>query len=197
MLQMAARTVERLPSGVPKLTYEFLCQIAKRISQARQQGEEDTKLDARRRNLIGIYYGTDASYKDLIPIAKITSRVDVRWLIFSGLKLLREELPPKLQKKYPLQEILVGKPLGPPKGYISERLRRLRREALSQIMHLKWQDRDYKAVTAVAFEKGRAVALTMWDDDCFRARMSEINRQKVLAMWAKRRVMKNNLNPTQ
>lgn len=63
-------------------------------------------------------------------------------------------------------------------------------------MHLKWQDRDYKAVTAVAFEKGRAIALTMWDDADFRARMSEINRQKVLAMWAKRRIMKKDLNPT-
>lgn len=78
-------------------TYDFL--IAAIKSGAHKE------IDVRRRNLIGIYFGTDVSLSKLAPVFHI-SKQRVHFLIRFGLLDIWNNLPPHLKEKYPRNQVL-------------------------------------------------------------------------------------------
>lgn len=84
--------------GVSEKTYKFL--IAAKGTGAFEN------LDARERNLIGIYFWTEASLSDLTAIAGVKGKESVSRIIRSGMKELWRNLPFHLQEKHPLEEVI-------------------------------------------------------------------------------------------
>lgn len=95
---VASSQKETSISGVSPQTQAFLRQGIE--NQAYQE------LEARTRNLIGIYFGTDATLDDLREIANVNSRERVRQLIRRGMEDLWQALPPALKVQYPKETVI-------------------------------------------------------------------------------------------
>lgn len=96
-------------------------------------------LNVRRRNLIGIYFGSSrATYDNLTDIAGGTSLQNVRRMIMSGITTLWETLPPNLQEKYPLDEVRRSKRKS---GTRSPETRRKDAMRLREL----WQNPDFRS----------------------------------------------------
>ncbi|MBI4100423.1 hypothetical protein HY439_01650 [Candidatus Microgenomates bacterium] len=87
-----------LPKGLAQETYEFL------IEAQRFRAYEELSL--KQRNLIGIYFGTEARLKDLASIARVNDAGTVRYLIVSGLEKMWNRLPSNFQGKYPKEKVI-------------------------------------------------------------------------------------------
>jgi len=122
--------------GVSKKTAEFLI-------DAVSSGAHET-LEVRKRNLVGIYFGTEASIADLTVIAGVSSREGVRQLILSGMKKLWQNLPPTLQEKYRPEEIIKLKTGFSPKA----------RAKIGKTSKERWKDAKYR-VKMSEISKGR------------------------------------------
>lgn len=100
----AGPTETSLQPGVREKTYNFLI-AAKEIGAFEN-------LDPRRRNLISIYFGTEARLSDLRATTGIRSISSVSRLLHSGMEQLWQNLPSQLQEEYPSEEVIkLKKPL--------------------------------------------------------------------------------------
>lgn len=108
-------------------------------------------LNVRRRNIIGIYYGSSrATYDNLTDIAGGTSLQNVRRMIMSGMTTLWETLPPDRQEKYPLEEVRKSKRKS---GTRSPETRRKDGMRLQEL----WQDSDFRSNAIAAAHSPGAV----------------------------------------
>lgn len=155
-----------IQNGVRPPTYDFLVAAIKNGAHH--------ELDVRRRNLIGAYFMADVSLKDLVPMAQITSRQEVAFLLKSGLKMLWEHLPAKLQEKYSPEEVVQLKD----KGVFSPSRRAKVSETQTGKKHSPavkekiGTARTRRNLSPGAIERQREAARRRWQDPEYRARVS-------------------------
>lgn len=142
-------------------------------------------LDARRRNLIGIYYGSQATLEDLVQVAQVTSRKSVRQLIISGMEELWRNLPSDLQEKHPREKVIKFK----------KRFDHRAKERMSKSRTFYWQDhvrRDSISERLKSINEERspsnearrlmsAASKRMWQNPEYRDRMSRIVQNRVVS----------------
>ncbi|MBI4037976.1 hypothetical protein HY382_02955 [Candidatus Curtissbacteria bacterium] len=140
-------------------------------------------LDARRRNLIGIYYGSQATLEDLVQVAQVTSRKSVRQLIISGMEELWRNLPSDLQEKHPREKVIKFK----------KRFDHRAKERMSKSRTFYWQDhvrRDSISERLKSINEERspsnearrlmsAASKRMWQNPEYRSRITEATKR----MW--------------
>lgn len=87
-------------------------------------------LDARRRNLIGMYYSTPVHLPELKTLAGVTTYHGVRRAILTGMNQMRQNLPPELQDQYqPDETFLFKRKITPEsRNKISEKLKQAWRD---------------------------------------------------------------------
>lgn len=91
-------------------------------------------LEARRRNLIGVYYGSTATLENLQEMAQVISRKGVSQLIRSGMKEMWQNLPSNLQEKHPKEEVIQFK----------KRFNYQARVRMSDVRRAYWQTPKYR-----------------------------------------------------
>lgn len=133
-------------------------------------------LDTRRRNLVGIYYGTQVvSYEDLIPLAGNTTLQNVRRRVQTGVETIWEHTPSELQAKYPLEQVKKGKRVS---GTRSPATRQKDSGRLKQL----WQEPGFRDaalkshLTTQAREHERDAHRQLWQE-------GTVHRQNVLGSY--------------
>ena len=125
-------TETSLPSGVPEKTHRFLIEGIK-------IGAHEN-LSPRKRNLIGIYFGTEATLSNLKVIAGLGTRQGVNRLIRSGMEELWQNLPSHLQEEYPLEEVIKLKTLkGRRRSPEARRRRKMARKRNKDEEESRWE----------------------------------------------------------
>lgn len=90
-------------AGVCQKTHEFVMESIKRGLYR--------SLDAQTRNLIGLYFGTESSIRELLPYARKEdgrsfSPPKTSRLILEGLKTMWEGLPENIKNNFPKEEVI-------------------------------------------------------------------------------------------
>lgn len=137
-------------------------------------------LEARRRNLIGVYYGSPATLENLQEMARSTSRKGVRQLIISGMKEMWQNLPLNLQEKHTKEEVIQFK----------KRFNQQARTKMSDVRKAYWQTPKYRRKVTVAVrgkshsteskELMSSTSRRSWKNPEYRKRIIEANQEKWL-----------------
>lgn len=115
------------PEGVMPDTWYFLLDVV--------EAKAYESIDAERRNMIGIYFGSDASIRDLQTMFGYTSFSSVKYKILSGIDKLWRALPEEIREGYN-PEVVGTMKLG-----MSEKTRKRMSEARKQ----RWDnDPEYR-----------------------------------------------------
>lgn len=143
------------PTGVDPTTFEFL-------AAASESGAFD-RLSASQRNMVEIYYLTDAS---LTGIDTMSQRQRAHALLNSAMKLLWQSVPPDIQQRFILEPIRILK--GPDDPEVKARLAAAvaLRQLRSDRMRRRWEDPEFRAKM---IEKRRE----KWEDPAYRRKVAE------------------------